>query len=90
MQDKRSQAHPMEPALKRALSHPKRLAIFEYLTQKGTAIEEAELVEALDLSVSVTRYHLTVLCDADSIVKVEDGERGSAGRSFIAAASAGL
>lgn len=39
MRDKRSRVNPMEPALKRALSHPKRLAIFEYLTQKGTAIE---------------------------------------------------
>jgi len=79
----------MEPALKRALSHPKRLAIFEYLTQKGMAIEEAELVEALDLALPVTRYHLTVLCDADLIVQVEGGEQGQAGPSFIAADAAG-
>ncbi len=79
----------MEPTLKRALSHPKRLAIFEYLTQKGTAIEEAELVEALDLALPVTRYHLTVLCDADLIVKVEDGEQGRTEASFVVADTAG-
>jgi DNA-binding transcriptional ArsR family regulator len=78
----------MKSPPKRALSHPKRLAIFEYLTQKGTAIEEAELVEALDLAVPVARYHLTVLCDADLIVQIEDDGQGRAD-SFIAADAAG-
>lgn len=85
MQAKGSPAQPMESPPKRALSHPKRLAIFEYLTQKGAATKEAELVEALSLTVPVTRYHLTVLCDADLIVKVEDGEQGRTEPSFIVA-----
>jgi len=73
----------MEPTPKRALSHPKRLAVFEYLTQRGTAIEEADLAEALDLAVPATRYHLTVLCDAGLIVQVEDGEQAQAEPSFV-------
>jgi len=88
MPDKRSQAHSMKPAFKRALSHPKRLAIFEYLTRKGTAIEEAELVEALDLAAPTMRYHLTVLCDADLIVQVKDGEQSRAEPSFVVADAA--
>lgn len=75
----------MEPTFKRALSHPKRLAIFEYFTQKRTAIAEAELVEALDLTAPVTRYHLTVLCDADLIAEVEGVDHRKTGCMYIAA-----
>ena len=79
----------MESPPKRALSHPKRLAIFEHLTQRGTAIEEAELAEAVDLTVPVARYHLTVLCDAGLIVEVEDVGQGRTEPSFVVADAAG-
>lgn len=74
----------MEPALKRALSHPKRLAIFEYLAQKSRA-DEVELVEALDLTAPRAKYHLSVLLDAGLIVQVEGGDHGKTGRSYMAA-----
>ncbi len=89
MQDQGKQPNQAEPALKRALGHPKRIEIFGYLTQNGGA-GETELVEALDLSALTVRYHLSVLHDADLIVQVEGGDHGQAGPSYIAATSAGL
>lgn len=88
MQDQGKQPKP-EPAIKRALGHPKRLEIFGYLTQKDGA-DETELVEMLGLTTPTVRYHLSVLQDADLIVQVEGTEQGGAEGSFIAAASAGL
>jgi DNA-binding transcriptional ArsR family regulator len=86
MQSHSKPPNPAEPAIKRALGHPKRLEIFGYLTQKGAA-DEAELVEALDLAAPRVRYHLSVLQSAELIAHVAGGE---AGHSYIAAASAGL
>ena len=84
MQDQSKQPKPAEPAIKRALGHPKRLEILGYLTQKGGA-DEGELVEALDLSAPRLGYHLSVLGNADLIVHLEERERGAAGR-YVAAA----
>lgn len=84
VQDQGKQPNQAEPAIKRALGHPKRLAIFEYLTQKGGA-DEGELVEALDLPAPRLKYHLLVLESADLIAHVEERGRGSAGR-YVAAA----
>ena len=89
MQGQGKQPSSPEPAVKRALGHSKRLEIFGYLTQKGGA-DETELVEVLGLTTLAARYHLWVLQDADLIVQVEGTGQGSAGRSFIAATSAGL
>jgi DNA-binding transcriptional ArsR family regulator len=89
VQDQGKQPNHAEPAVRQALAHPKRLAIFEYLAQKGRA-DEAELVEALDLAALTVKYHLSVLYDADLIARVEDEGHGQAGRSYIAAPPAGL
>jgi DNA-binding transcriptional ArsR family regulator len=80
--------HPQaDPVLKRALSHPRRLEVLDYLMQKKEAgTGEAELAEALDLSSPRVGYHLLVLQNADLIVPVADREQGR----YIAAASAGL
>jgi DNA-binding transcriptional ArsR family regulator len=68
------------------LEHPKRLEIFGYLTQEDGA-DEAELVEALDLTASRARYHLSVLRDAGLIVQIEGGDHGKTGRSYIVASA---
>ncbi len=79
-----------DPVLERALSHPKRLEMLGYLMQKkGTVTDEAELVEALDLSTPRVKYHLLVLQSADLIAHVDVLEQGTTSR-YIAAASAGL
>jgi DNA-binding transcriptional ArsR family regulator len=89
VQDPSKQPNQAEPAVRRALAHPKRLAIFEYLAQKGRA-DEAELVEALDLTALAVKYHLSVLYDGDLIAQVEDEGHGQAGGSYIAATLADL
>lgn len=88
MQDEGKQ-HQTDPVLERALSHPKRLEMLGYLAQKkGEGTDEAELVEALDLSTPRVKYHLLVLSSAGLIAHLEDQELGAAG--YIATASAGL
>jgi DNA-binding transcriptional ArsR family regulator len=83
------QPNPPEPAIKRALGHPKRLEIFGYLTRKGGA-GEAELVGALGLTPPVVNYHLSVLRDAGLIVQIEGGDHGQSGLPYIAATSPNL
>jgi DNA-binding MarR family transcriptional regulator len=79
----------MDPLLQRALSHPRRMAMLGYLMQKRDAgTGEAELADALDLSLAKVKYHLLVLCEADLIAHVEDRESTAAER-YIAAAAAG-
>jgi DNA-binding transcriptional ArsR family regulator len=75
----------MEP--KRALSHPKRREILDYLTERGGA-GEAELIEALGLTAVRVKYHLGVMRDAGLVVHVEGSERDDAGRFYVAADSA--
>lgn len=90
MADASNQPAPqIDPLIRRALSHPKRTAMLGYLMQKrGRGTEEAELADALGLSMVRVRYHLTVLRDADLISDVGDRGPGTAER-YIAAASAG-
>jgi DNA-binding transcriptional ArsR family regulator len=89
VQGESKQPRPKDPVLERALSHPKRLAMFGYLMEKrGTGTEE-ELVEALDLPAPRVKYHLLVLRGADLIAHIEVQGRGTADR-YIATASAGL
>jgi len=79
-----------DSALKQALSHPRRLEMLGYLAQKkGTGTDEAELVEALDLSASRVRYHLLVLSSAGLIAHLEGREQGRTDR-YVAASSAGV
>lgn len=84
MQSKRSQTHPMEP--KRALSHPMRREILDYLTEEGGA-GGGDLIEALGLTTATVKYHLAVLQDADLVVQVEGSEQGGDGRFCVAADS---
>jgi DNA-binding transcriptional ArsR family regulator len=65
MQEKSKQSNQTVPALELALLHPKRLEILGYLVQKGTATDEEELAEALDLGAALVRYHLSVLRHCD-------------------------
>lgn len=85
MQDQGKQPKP-ESAIEQALGHPKRLEILGHLKQRGEA-DEAELVEALDLSPPRVRYHLLVLQSADLVVCARDPDQGGAGHSFIATAA---
>jgi DNA-binding transcriptional ArsR family regulator len=87
MHDEGKQSNPSGSALKRALSHPRRLEILDCLMQKkGVGTDEADLAEALDLSAPRVRYHLSVLQSADLISLVSDQEQDR----YIAAASASL
>ena len=82
-----SKQPPTDSVIKRALSHPNRLAMLSYLMEKqGTGTEEEELVEVLDLPAPRVKYHLLVLQSAGLIAHVDDLEQGR----YIAAASAGL
>lgn len=86
MRDEGKQPCPKDPVLKRALSHPKRLAMLGYLVEKRrTGTDEEELVEALGLPISRVKYHLWVLQSADVITRVDDPAQG-----YIATASAAL
>jgi predicted ArsR family transcriptional regulator len=89
LNEENQQLPRMDPLLQRALSHPKRLAMLGYLTQKRSeGTEEVELADALELSPAKVRYHLKVLCEADLIAHAEDREPAAAAR-YIAAASVG-
>jgi DNA-binding transcriptional ArsR family regulator len=92
MQDESNWPPEMDARLRRALSHSKRVEILSYLTQKRdrTGTSEGELSSALGLGIRLAEYHLRVLHGAGLIVRVEEGGEGRTGRSFIAAASAGL
>jgi DNA-binding transcriptional ArsR family regulator len=82
-EDKHPQA---DPVLEQALSHPKRQKRLGYLMQKRkTGTDEAELIEALNLSASRVKYHLSVLQGADLIAHADDSAQG-----YVAAASASL
>lgn len=90
MQDESNWPDQIDPLLKRALSHPKRLEILGYLAQKRDGTSEGELADALGLTVSLTLYHLRVLHDTDLIAQVQDEqERANADRSYVAAAVSG-
>ena len=89
MDDASKQSHAIGPLVQQALSHSRRTAMLGCLVQKkGTGTDEAELADALDLTMPTVRYHLLVLRDADLITHVGDREPGTTER-YIAAASAG-
>lgn len=92
MPDESHRPPEMDARFKRALSHPKRVEILDYLIQKKdvTGTSERELSSALGLGIRLVEYHLKVLHDADLIAHVEDGGEGKIGCSFVATASAGL
>ena len=82
----------MVVSTERALSHPRRVEILDYLMRKGngTGTRQTELVRALDLSEIELKYHLLVLDDAELIAQVEGRGRRGPERSYNAAASADL
>jgi Helix-turn-helix domain len=89
MNNASNQPHTIDPLIQRALSHPRRAAMLGHLMQKRSGgTDEAELADALDLTMPTVRYHLMVLRDADLVTHVGDRGPGTAGR-YIAAASAG-
>lgn len=63
---------PAWPLAKQALSHPERLEMLAYITQKGSGADAVELAEALGLSVGKARYHLLVLSKADLIAETSE------------------
>ncbi len=69
-----SKQSPDHTALKRAIRHPKRRKLLDYLARKKIGTEEAELAEALGLTLPLVRYHLEVLQSADLVAHVEDSE----------------
>jgi hypothetical protein len=77
----------MDAQIQRALAHPKRTEILDYLMQKkgNKCTDEDELADSLDLITAEVKYHLTVLLYADLISY--DLESGAAER-YVAAASA--
>jgi len=79
MQDESNRPDPIGPLLKRALSHPKRVEILDYLTRKGdgTGMRRTELARVLGLSAAKVKYHLRVLDDSGLIVRVKDRGQGS-------------
>lgn len=60
-----------DPAMIRALSHPARLSIVEYLGSTGAASTATELAEVVDLSPSATSYHLRALAKHGLIEEAE-------------------
>lgn len=63
------------------------MAILGYLIcNQGEATDEAELADALDLSMAKVRYHLMVLRDADLVTHVGDREPEAAERYIAVSA----
>lgn len=91
MQDESNRPDPIGPLLERALSHPKRVEILDYLTRKGDGARtrRTELARLLGLSDAKVKYHLRVLDDAGLIARVEGRGQGRAHRSYKAPASTG-
>jgi DNA-binding transcriptional ArsR family regulator len=91
MQDESNRPDPIGPLLERALSHPKRVEILDYLTRKedGRGARRTELARILGLSAANVKYHLRVLDDAGLIARVESRGQGRAEHPYKAPASAG-
>jgi DNA-binding transcriptional ArsR family regulator len=50
-----------DPTVMRALAHPARMAIMQYLTSTGAAVTATECADVVELSPSATSYHLREL-----------------------------
>jgi DNA-binding transcriptional ArsR family regulator len=50
-----------DPAIMRALAHPARMGIMQYLTSTGASVTATECAEVVGLSPSATSYHLREL-----------------------------
>lgn len=91
MQDAGNQSPNMDTKVQMALSHPKRTEIFGYLIREKDGTSEEELANEFGMRIRLVEYHLSVLHDADLIARLDDEqEPGDAGRSYVAATSAGL
>ena len=85
MQGQSKESSSQDTALKRAVSHPKRLEMLGYLAGKKTGIDRVGLAEALGLNLSLVKYHLGVLCSADMVAYVEGPEPGTIDRYVVVA-----
>lgn len=56
-----------DPQVMRALAHPARLAIMEYLSSTGAAVTATEGADVVGLSPSATSYHLRALAKAGMV-----------------------
>ncbi len=83
MQDESNRPEPIGPLRKRALLHPERVEILDYLTRKkyGTGMRRTELARILGLSAAKVAYHLLVLDDTGLIVRIENQGQGRHERS---------
>lgn len=86
MQGDGTRPHQIDPRLKSALLHPKRIELLGHLMRKPSGMSERELCHKLGLPFPRVEYHLKVLHDADLIAQVEgQSKQRKAGRSFVAA-----
>jgi predicted ArsR family transcriptional regulator len=85
MQGESKESSFQDTALKRAVSHPRRLEMLDLLAKKETGIDQVELAEALGLNPSLVKYHLRILCSADMVAHVEGSEPGTIDRYVVVA-----
>jgi len=78
----------MNRLLKGAFSHPDRKEILSYLMGSAEGTSARELADVLGLDPAKVSYHLKVLCDADLVMQVEEGQ-GQSERAYVAAGMAG-
>lgn len=83
MQGQSKESSFQDSVLKQAVSHPKRLEVLGYLAGKKTGIDQIKLAEALDLNISLVKYHLGVLCSVDLVAHVEGSEPGTIGHYVV-------
>jgi DNA-binding transcriptional ArsR family regulator len=85
MQGKSKKSRSQDTALKRAVSHPRRLEMLGYLAGEKAGIDQVELAEALGLGLPLVKYHLGVLYCADMVTPVEGSESGTIDRYVVVA-----
>jgi DNA-binding transcriptional ArsR family regulator len=86
MQEENNPPLQIDPRLRGAVLHPRRIEILSYLLRKRDGTRELELGKALGLPFPQVEYHLKVLREADLIAQLEARQgREKAGRSFVAA-----
>jgi DNA-binding transcriptional ArsR family regulator len=77
-----------DPRVMRALSHPARIEIVEYLSDTGKAVTATECAEIVGLSPSATSYHLRELAKFGLVEQAPS--RGDGRERLWRAVSAGL
>jgi predicted transcriptional regulator len=79
----------MDPVLKGALSHARRIEILGHLMHQANTASTKKVARALNISLHQAAYHLTVLHNADLIARVKTAqELGRVEYSYAAMAKA--